>query len=251
MTAGDVTRVTATVRNLTDRPLRWLSDGCEIPVSVEGLSPMAWPKGETHRPQAQLFKDLALGRLFRTPPLPGPIADFVDPSELGRGSFGCGDIGIDHTIEPHATVESVQAWDGAAALRWGPFPSGPVTITASFAHFWRGATMPDVGTSAPLTATLDGWVIDGPGAGWLGPVGAVDAALRDPGFVTWLDGQDLRSGRDEIAWYRPALGLWEVGVLAWYDAPTPQMHLLHVDPYTGEVLATIDRQWDQRLDGFP
>jgi hypothetical protein len=249
MPAGEVTRVTTVVKNLEDRPLHWLSDGCAIPVSVAGVAAQDWPKGEKHPPQAQLFKDLVLDRAFRLQPFVGPVADFVPLKWLGKGTFGCADVGIDHTIAPHGSVREVQAWDGQAALRFGPFPAGPVELQGRFGSYWRGREMPE--QARHLGYTLEAWVTGGPGDDWLGPVGIVDAALGDQAFLDYLADQDLTSGRDEILWYRPELDVWEVGVLAWYDAPTPQMHLLHVDPRTGEVLRTVDRPWDQRLDGFP
>ena len=54
-----------------------------------------------------------------------------------------------------------------------------------------------------------------------------------------------------MLWYRPALDAWEVGLIDWYEAATPQMHVLHVDPRTGAVLRTVDRAWDEQLDGAP
>jgi hypothetical protein len=47
----------------------------------------------------------------------------------------------------------------------------------------------------------------------------------DPGFGPAPD-------REEILWYRPEWGAWEVGLLTWNDDPEPRMHLVIVDPRT-------------------
>ena len=249
MPAGEVTKVTTVVRNLEDRPLHWLSDGCQIPVGVSGEATSGWPLGETHPPTPQLFKDLVLNRAFQQPPFQGPSIDFVPLRHLGTGSFGCADIGIVNTIEPHGSVRDVQAWDGNAALRFGPFPTGPVELHGSFGTYWRGKEMPE--TRTRLAYVLPAWVSGGPGTDWLGPVAVVDAALRDPGFLAWLDDTHITSGHAELLWYRPELAAWEVGAIDWYTAATPQVHVVLVDPHSGEVLRTVDRAWDERLDGAP
>lgn len=253
MPAGEVTRITTTVRNLGSDTLFWFSDGCAIPVQVSGRMETAWRPGIEQPGQGGEFKQRVLGLFLRDGPPPGPVIDFLRPDQLGRGAFGCGDIGMTHRIRPGASIREVRAWDGAAALRWGPPPTGPVTLTGTFAWYWRGRgmdDMPEHDRAPRLTATLEAWVVDGADETWLSPPEVVDAALADPAFRAWLGTVNLGSGNSEVLWYRPSLGAWEVGAIAWREEQSA-MHLVHVDPRTGSVLRTVDRPWDPERDGVP
>ena len=252
MPAGEVTRVTTTVRNLGNRTLHWFSDGCATPVHVGGEMPVEWRPGQAQEGTAKLFKDRVLDLAYRSTPLPGPLIRFVPEDLVGQG-YGCGDVGIYHEIAPGRAIHDVRAWGGQADLRWGPPPTGPVTITGTFDWYWRGRPRnePEYPDIPRIEVTLEAWVSGGADAAWLSPPEVVDAALADAAFVAYLETQDLGNGREEILWYRPELAAWEVGVLIWYEFPEPRLHLVVVDPHTGQILDTVDRAWDEDRDGFP
>jgi hypothetical protein len=127
-----------------------------------------------------------------------------------------------------------------------------VTLTAVFEYFGRGSS-----ASRSLEVKLDSWITSGVDEEWLSPPEVVDAAVADPIFRAYLEEQDglckcgLGNGREEILWYRPELGAWEVGLLIWYEFPEPRMQLLLVHPVSGAILDRVDRPWDREGDGFP
>lgn len=138
-------------------------------------------------------------------------------------------------------------WDGSASMRWGPPPTGAVTITGTFDQYWRD----DDTKWRSLDVHLETWVFDGADEARRSPPEVADAALADPAFASYLSTQDLENGGEVLMWYRPALGLWEVGYLVWYGGPGATMHLVLIDPSSGAILDTVDRPWDRDLDGFP
>jgi hypothetical protein len=250
MPALALTRITTEVRNLGSDTLHWQSDGCATSVDISAeMTGSAWRPGVEQQDVAKQFKDYALDHVFRTDPLSPPSLRFVPPEMVDKGSYACADVGIDHEIAPGNTIEAVRVWDGAAGLRWGPPPTGAVTITGTFDSYWRGAKAPSPSRTGRLDVRLDAWVSGGADATWLSPPEVADAALADPAFAAYLATQRIGDGRSIILWYRPELDLWEVGVLAWHDAPTPQMHLVLVDPHSGAIVQTVDRRWDEDLDG--
>jgi hypothetical protein len=253
MPAGESTTLTAVVRNLGTDVVTWFHDGCAITVNTWGEMASGWRLGTEHQGVGATFKGRVLYYSAGPTPMPGPIINFVPERHAGRGSFGCADIGLSDRIRPGEAITQRYVWEGQAGLRWGPPPSGPVTLTGTFAYYWRGRDEPeDLDLdNRKIAVPLDAWIAGGADETLLSPPEVVDAALADPAFLRYLGTQDLGNGRDEILWYRPELGVWQVGVLAWYEAATPQMHLVHVDPRTGEVLETVDRPWDERMDGFP
>jgi hypothetical protein len=249
MPAGEITRADITVRNLGSTVLHWFSDGCSNPVYLDGELPIAWRSGIEQTGQAAKFKRHALD-VFSNEPTPAPQLRFVPEPMLGT-DYGCADIGIGHTIRPGKAIHRTLAWDGMAQLRWGPFPTGPITITGTFNWYWRGRHQPRYPDIPKIEVPLDAWVTGGADETWLSPPEVVDAALTDAAFVSYLETQDLGNGRAEILWYKPELGTWEVGVLPWYETDPPMLHLVLVDPHAGAVTGTVDRPWDEAKDGFP
>jgi hypothetical protein len=229
-----------------------MSDGCETSVGVHGvMTGSAWRPGVDQEGVAKRFKLYALDRLFRTGPLPPPYLRFVPPALVGKGSYGCADLGIGHEIAPGKSVRAAMVWDGSASMRWGPPPTGLVTITGTFDHYWRGNKQPSSGQWQTLEVKLETWVADGADPTRLSPPEVADAALADPAFAAYLETLDLGNGNEVVMWYRPARDLWEVGVLDWYGGPGATMHLVLIDPDTGAVMGTVDRPWDRDADGFP
>jgi hypothetical protein len=252
MPAGEWTTLTATVRNVGSNVVTWFHDGCATSVGTWGEMAAAWRPGIAQTGVGTTFKDRALDIAYRSTPLPGPIIDFVPERWAGSGSHGCADLGMSDLIRPGKAIRQRSVWEGQAGHRWGPPPSGPVTLTGTFASYWRGREEPEGDIrDRTIEVSLDAWITGGADETWLSPPEVADAALADPAFVAYLETQDLGNGREEILWYRPELGAWEVGVLVWYEHPEPRLHLVLVDPHSGAILDTVDRAWDQERDGFP
>ncbi|OGO54433.1 MAG: hypothetical protein A2V85_05010 [Chloroflexi bacterium RBG_16_72_14] len=250
--AGEWTRLTTVVRNTGDNVVTWFHDGCAITVGTWGEMASAWRPGIAQTDVPATFKDRALDLAYRSTPLPGPIIDFVPERWAGTGTHGCADLGMSDLILPGKAIRQRYVWEGHAGHRWGPPPSGPVTLTGTFAHYWRGREEPEGDIrDRTIEVALDAWITGGADDSWLSPPEVVDAALADPAFVAYLETQDLGNGREEILWYRPELGAWEVGVLVWYEFPEPRLHLVLVDPHTGAIRDTVDRPWNEDVDGFP
>jgi hypothetical protein len=254
MPAGEWTRVTTEVTNVGPVPLTWVSDGCEKPGVVWGeMEALSWRPGVAQQGTAKSFKDRVLDLAFREQADLHPFLRFVTADRVGSGSSGCADIGIPHIVVPGQSIQQELVWDGVANLRWGVPPSGPVSLHGLFRFFGRAEGV----AHGELELQHDAWVVGGVDATWLSPPEVVDAALADAAFLAYIDEQDglcrcgLGSGRQEILWYRPELGAWEVGLLIWYDFPEPRMQLWLVDPHSGAILDRVDRPWDEERDGFP
>ena len=169
---------------------------------------------------------------------------------LGKGSYGCADLGIYETVKAGEEVGQTLWWTGYADVRHGLPPTGPVTIDALAEFFWRGREPKRI-LNARTSFELEAWVVDGMAAGRLAPTEIADAALADPGFAAYIETQELRNGRDEVLWYDPTGDLWEVGVLPWHETKPPRIHGVLVDPESGEILGTLDRPWDQERGRLP
>lgn len=251
MPALEWTRVRTTVRNLADRTLLWGSDGCGTPVSVSGEMNVAWRPGIEQTGVASTFKETVLGLGYRATPPPGPLVRFV-PNELVGEGYGCADLMMGHEIAAGEAIHDERVWGGQADLRWGPPPDGPIRLTGVFDWFRHRGERSSAARTSRIAVELEAWIEGGADESWLSPPEIVDAALADPDFVTFLEGLRLGSGIAEILWYRPNRAVWEVGVLDWgYGGEKDMLHLVLVDPHTGEIRATVDREWDEEKDGAP
>jgi hypothetical protein len=248
MPAGELTRVKTEVRNTGSDTLVWFHDGCATLVSVYGVMADDWRPGIEQTGVARTFKDYALDLAYRENPLRAPVIQFVPEWAIGKGSYGCADLGLADEIAPGDSMTEERIWDGQDGRRLGLPPVGPVTLTASFQFYWRERGPHQMKS---IEFEVASFVTDGVDRSWLSPPEVVDAALDDRAFLEFLGTQNLGSGRDEILWYRPTLRAWEVGVLVWYEEATPTLHLVVVDPVTGEILDRVDRPWDEGADGFP
>jgi len=92
LVAGERNRVDVTVTNTGRDVMTWFH-GCEQPAFVDGESQVAWDAGHQLAPQGQMFKQYALGT-YNGQPLPSARIRFVPEDMLGKGSYGCADIGI-------------------------------------------------------------------------------------------------------------------------------------------------------------
>jgi hypothetical protein len=251
LVAGERNWIKTSVRNTGPDNVTWFHDGCAQPIYVHGTSDTAWPPGATQSGQALEFKILALGMSWATDAMPAPVLDFVPKRILGRGSFGCADIGISEVIGPGEAVELTLWWTGYASVMQGRPPSGPATIHGDAQFYWRGPGEPKQITKHHMKLDLDAWVVDGLPDGRLTPPEVADAALADAEFASFIEDQRLRIGREEILWYDPDAGVWEVGVMPWYETKPPRIHGVVVDPVSGSILGRLDRAWDNEVDPFP
>ena len=253
LVAGEPSWVRVTVANTGKDVVTWFHDGCALAAWVHGESQVAWAEGQQLSAQARMFKQYALGA-YNGQPVPPAAIRYVPREMLGAGSYGCADIGMSDRIKPGAKLRQTLWWSGYADVNRTLPPNGPMSIKATAAYYWRGTREPDDIPEQALDLHIDVWVVGGTGGTGgdrLSPAQVVDAAVADAGFAAYLETQELASGREAIAWYDAEAGVWEVGVMPWYETQPPRIHGVLVDPVTGAVLGKLDRPWDEEADGFP
>lgn len=250
MPAGTPSWVKVSVTNRGQSNVTWLHDGCASLADVGGQSAAAWPVGRAQSGQDAKFKAYALGGSIVAEPPPFAQISFVPENFLGKGSYGCADIGIEETLKPGESRQQTRWWSGYEAKNRTIPPPGQVKLSVSAGFYWRGKE-PDELAGTAIAFTLPGWIDVVDDATRLSPPEVVDAALSDPGFTAFLQKQDIGNGREAIAWYRSPADVWEVGLLIWYDYGSPRIRGVQVDPVSGAILGSIDRAWNQDADGFP
>ena len=250
--AGERSWVKTRVENLGATDVTWFHDGCAAPVGVEGQAAEQWRDGTTHAGNAQQFKDLVLGMLGQQEePLP-PIVSFQPKRHLGRGSYGCADMGMAETIKARQGDPRDALVDGI--LRAGAWGSRHQVVCSCA---WRQRSTgegPSRWTTSRTTASgsqLDARISQGVSSARPTPPEIVDAALADADFATFLETQELTNGREVLAWYDAEEDRWEVGVMPWYETEPPRIHGVLVDAATGEVIAPLDRPWIHDVDPAP
>ncbi|HJP89140.1 MAG TPA: hypothetical protein VJ850_08915 [Candidatus Limnocylindrales bacterium] len=251
MPAGDVSWVKAKLTNVGSGDLHWLHDGCATIVGLGGLSEVGWPIGITHDEQLQMFKVYAFGTNHLDPP-PVAYASFVPKDMLGRGGYGCADIGITETIHPGETRSETRWWSGYDSRSGFLPPGGPLTLKVRADLLWRGKEPGDiVHDGIRVDFEVPAWVTPKDGLARPSPGEIIDAALADADFAAYVRGQDIGTGRDVIAWYQPDRDVWEIGILPWYESDPPRIHGVLVDAVTRRILGVLDRPWDKATDRFP
>ena len=244
--AGQRSWVRIFVTNRGTSNLKWLHDGCADLAGVGGYSSVEWPMGRDHEGTEEEFKTRALGGIVFSKPEARAYIGFVPEDRLGKGGYGCVDMGFEETLKPGETRRQTRWWSGFDSQNRSLPPAGPVDLMVSAGSYFRGST-PDNVPEVSIRFMLPAWVTT-PEGPQLSPAEIVDAALSDGDFAAFVRTQDLGNGREAIAWYRPAENVWEVALLIWY--PTAHIRGVQVDP-TGNVLEAFDRPWDQETDGFP
>jgi hypothetical protein len=248
--AGEPSWVRTVVTNRGHDDVTWFHDGCALPAWVNGRSLVPWSMGVAQPSFADRFKTYALGGHVSLKPSPLADIEFVREDQLSSGEAGCADVGISEKIRPGRSVTETLWWSGfAAPNRAVPLP-GALSITASAGYYWRGRNQPESIVDHAIELSLDAW-IEAPDSGHLSPAQAVDAALADHSFLTYLDTQELANGRAEIAWYDADRDVWEVGVMPWYETEPPRIHGVLVDGTDGSIVGPLDRAWDSVRDPFP
>lgn len=235
--AGSVTIARVTIENTDARRLMWSTDGCAMNAGIHAVVAASWRDSDVEvSPELVPYRDW-----FREEAdIEQPISIRFDlPSDLGHRPYGCADLAIGQELGPGRKVTQELMWDGDAAPRLGLPPTAPVTLTATFGGWSR----PGPGRhGAPLAVTLDSWILNGRRDDYLSPAEAIDAALADEGFASWLLTRAPRSGANPIAEFDQDLGLWAVGLLMYRDQGDPILHAAFVDAMTGEVIAVREHR---------
>jgi hypothetical protein len=249
MPADEETWLTTEVRNTGDDDLTWLHDGCATTVIVEGpMQEARWRPGVGQEGVAGEFKRMTISKQNLGEGT--VLIRFVPQKFIGKGRYGCLDIGISEAIPPGESIRQRARWDGQADLRLGPAPSGRVELHAYACCYRRerDGEPEDIPEEGSIRLRHQAWIADGRDRTTLDPPEVIDAALADPAFVEWLGTKDLGSGHDPVLWFDAEADLWEVGLLE-YDVR--RFHVALVHPRTGEVVEIIERPWDPDVDGHP
>jgi hypothetical protein len=252
ISAGEPSWVKVKVTNRGRTDLTWLHDGCADVAGVSGSSSVAWPAGKEQPGTLGKFKTVALGGSIVEPPSRFATFEFVPENLLGKGSYGCADIGIVETLKPGDSRQQTRWWSGFTARNRALAPQGPATIDVSAGLYWRGAEPDPVADGAiTLQLSIPAWIQASDATTRLSPAEIVDAALGDAPFAGFVAGQNIGNGREEIAWYHAEGDYWEIGIMPWYETEPPRIHGVLVDASSGAILGPLDRAWIQDVDGFP
>lgn len=252
MPAGEENWATIEVTNNGSDTLRFLRDGCAIVASLWGEGGADWPgMPDENAPPPRTFR----GRVLSYAVPRRPTLNFVSSPRADRENTGCADLGISMSLKPGERWRERVRWSGFSSFRLTPPPAGPYELRARFAQFWRESEGespdPSLWRDRSIEARVDAWV-DNDGPTLLAPAAVVDAALTHQPFSSWLGTQDLGNGRSEWFRYRPDRGVWEVGLLVWYEHPGPRLHYVEVDAVDGALGSGLsDGPWDEELDGWP
>jgi hypothetical protein len=221
--------VTLTVENRSTRVVRWLADGCRVPVSASiRFVGDSWIGGTNQTGVAAQFKELALQPLLQNG-FAALGAAFNDPMRA-QPLQGCSDIAIVEQLKSGAHITRTVTWPDPHPII-PQLPNGPIEIMASFPfHGWPGD--PDGTRYEPIVARLPSWLVSDDVVDFLPPGPAIDAALADPPFAAWLAtkprSQWVNSSRD----LDPALGTWEIGLFV-----VDGYALVTLDSRTGKVIS--------------
>jgi hypothetical protein len=239
--AGERTVLQTVIKNTGRDTLRWYVDGCGTDVFAEAELP-----GATWRPSTITTTPLlrAYSAWLQTEArLDLPIWLRFEPGWLsGMRDYGCADLAMPRSLKPGASTKQDLIWDGLVRDRLGPPPSGPTTITATFAYWYRGAQEQGDEKHKPIVVKLDSWVVGGPSAAFLSPAEAIDSALADPTFGDWIITQPFNDRRDGLVEYDPDVDVWIVGMIHDRDNQRSLLHAALVDPVTGKVLAIREHE---------
>ena len=248
--AGEPSWVKVMVTNRGRTNVTWLHDGCASPADVGGSSSMAWSMGVGQPGNLGTFKVDALGGSIVDAPSPFASFSFVPEDLLGKGSYGCADIGIEETLKPGESRRQTRWWSGFTDRNRALPAAGPATLSVYAGLYWRGTEPANVPASA-IKFEVPAWIEASDSRKRLSPAEIVDAALTDPDLARYVETQQLGNGREEIAWYRSDRDWWEIGIMPWYETEPPRIHGVLVDASTGVILGPLDRDWSRDLDGFP
>ena len=221
--------VTLTVENRSSRVVRWLTDGCRVPVSASiRFVGDAWIGGTNQTGVAAQFKELALQRRLQNG-FAALGAAFNDPMQ-GQPLQGCSDIAIVEQLKAGAHITRTVTWPDPYPI-FPQLPNGPIEIVASFPfHGWPGD--PDGTRYEPIAARLPSSLVSDDVIEFLPPGPAIDAALADSQFAAWLATKPLSQWVNSRRNLDPALGTWEIGLFV-----VDGYALVTLDSHSGKVIS--------------
>jgi hypothetical protein len=228
------TIVTVTIANRTRRVLEWWADGCGGNARVSATTTSIWRDSA-----GGLAPDLSRHRDWLRRAIPeGPIGLQIDRhwTRQRRGG-GCTQFASRHDIEPGQNARREFTWDGSAAGRLGPPPNGPVSFTARLERL----KLEGGDELKPIVVTLDSWIVSGPPEEFMSPFEAIDAALADERFTTWLASRRMEATDKPVVEFDRDLWIWVVGV-RFGEMLDPIVHAAYIDPITHEVFAVTEHR---------
>jgi hypothetical protein len=243
--------VKITVTNVGDTKVTWAHGGCSSVGTMGGVSRVAWRLGEEQPGNRGRFKVYALGGpVYSGAPRRFASFSFVPEDRVGRGSYGCADVGIDETIRPGESRRETRWWSGFTDLNRALPITGPALLTAHAGAYWRGQPPERLADAINFEIDIEAR-IDSPDEGQRkSPGEAIDGALRDEVFGNYVDYWARGTG-DEIAWYQADREVREVAMLDSADPERPLVRGVEVDPDGGWVIRPLLREWDREVDGYP
>jgi hypothetical protein len=226
--------VTVTITNGSRRRLEWLANGCEANASVVATTTAAWRDSSVDvSPELDGYRELLRGKVGD-----GPIRLSIQrPYPLLHREAGCADFTESRRrhVEPGHSVSREFIWDGGTAGRLGPPPNDvPVTFAARLERW----SLVGGDGMRPIETSLDTWVVGGHAETFLSPFEAIDVALADDRFSSWLRARRGWGTDRPVVELDRDLGVWVIGVLYGdqYDFQ-PTLHAALIDPMTREVFA--------------
>jgi hypothetical protein len=175
------------IENRSNDTILWQGGGCDFPASIEGrlAAPIAPAPGRDWPGLAGQFKSIVAGGAFET-----DLFGYTPEAFVDQPSFGCtadlriNELGVGERLELRA------AWDGLVG--GVPSPGGPITIVARFPYMGpKGAVAdPFMGELRPIEALLATSIAPFDGR-FLSAGEAVDAALADARFFSWVEGAPM------------------------------------------------------------
>jgi hypothetical protein len=202
--SGIVSWADALISNDGPAPVRWAGGACGDPASIRIDVRDASEPGRDWPGQLGRFKTVALGFPGQEP----TVAWYVEASRVGQSVACPASMSIER-LAPGAAVRMRAGWDGR--INGAPAPTGPATVSASFASMGVVGPVPnDTFKTQPIAAEIRTTVEGAGGAAALSPALAIDAALADPQFA------DFVQSNPEATWINPDVGViagvWNVGL---------------------------------------
>jgi hypothetical protein len=249
MLAGEPTWVATELTNAGPQAVEYLTDGCEIAVSVGAtLTSHEWGRGVRQTGLAGEYKRVLAAVVGADH---GLWLDMTPEPFLEVGEFGCADLTRPHRLSPGSTVRL--RWLSTGLMNDGVLPpNAAVRLSASF-DSWRpqgqGGRF-----GGRLEVSLDAWLAGGLDARMMSPLEAADFALTDPRFAGWI----REAWPNRWQWihdYDPVTRVWKIGLGRYVDreAGLGEVRIAVVDERSGRVVGvvagTTDRSHEYRIIG--
>lgn len=241
--AGVPIEVALRIENRGPTTVYWGDDACGLPGShYVHLVSEAWRGGVAHTGIAAEFKAFALeveGHAGYS-----PLSIWLQPDEatekLGCGDLGSnrygqgvsgrlapGGVGVVRDLPAGASMEGLVTWLGTSEA---PIPEGAADLVYSF----RFSMDPEGGNSLSVEARLASWIVSDEVVDFIPPGPAIDIALADQEFMTWLAAAGTEGWINSSHTLDLQEGTWEIGLFR--DGGPGFYGSVTLDARTGEVL---------------